>query len=365
LLLAMAGHLVSCSAEPEATPAGAAIITTVFEAPSGQPPATLPALPSISPGATPTPSRLGSVTLNAVGDLMLERDIITLMDMHGSAWPYDAVRHLLADADITIGNMEGTFSERGVADNKLYTFRTPPRHAAGLAQAGFDVVSLANNHAMDYGDVALADTLAALDAAGVRHSGAGENAAAARRPVVLETNGLRIAFLSYNAVTESTPAGPSSPGVAWGDEPTIRADVAAARQLADLVVVSLHAGTEYVDAPSGVQRQLGRAAIDAGAALVLGHHAHVFQGWQRYGQGVFVLGLGNFVFDLDFDDYQTLGPRPFQTAVLHIELTGEGVTKVEARPVFIDPAQNRPVVPDGETLRAIEARIEMLNAALQ
>jgi poly-gamma-glutamate synthesis protein (capsule biosynthesis protein) len=296
---------------------------------------------------------------------MLARDIITIMDEHGSARPFAAVRDKLADADITIANMEGTYTERGVAANKKYTFRTPPRHARGLADAGIDIVSLGNNHAMDFGPIALDDTLAALDTAGVRHSGAGANATIAREPAVLEANGLKLAFLSYNAVTESTPATGSSPGVAWGDVASIGADVTEARRVADAVVVSLHAGTEYQDAPTSLQRQLARAAIDAGASLVLGHHAHVFQGWEHYRGGVIVYGLGNFVFDLDPEDYATLGPRPFQTAIIRVELTRDGVTKIEARPVFIDPVENRPIEPQGETRRLIEQRIERLNASFR
>jgi len=308
------------------------------------------------------------VTLNAVGDLMLARDIITLMDAKGSAHPFAAVRHLLADADVTIANMEGTFTDRGIAASKYYTFRTPPRHAEGLAEAGIDVVSLGNNHAMDFGPVGLADTLAALDAAGIAHSGAGPDAVSARQPARLMVNGLGLAFLSYNYVAESTPAGPSSAGVAWGDAATIRQDVVAAKQAADLVIVSLHGGTEYNDGVTETQRLRARAAIEAGAALVLGHHAHVFQGWQvvgsAAGRAVIVWGLGNFVFDLDFEDLATLGPRPFQTAVLHFELTREGVQSVSARPVYIDPAENRPVPATGDRLREIEARLERLNAAL-
>jgi poly-gamma-glutamate synthesis protein (capsule biosynthesis protein) len=367
LLLFGIVSVTACGDEPAGGgPEPVAVIETVV--PTG----TVAA--SVTPGLTTTPSPTaapasppadGVLTLNAVGDLMLARDIITMMDEEGSVFPFADVRHLLADADLTIANMEGTFTDRGVAADKFYTFRTPPHHAIGLAEAGIDVVSLGNNHAMDFGDVALSDTLAAFDAARVRHSGAGLDAAAARRPVVLEAEGLRLAFLSYNAVTESTPAGPSSPGVAWGDEASIRADVAAAKAASDLVIVSLHAGTEYVDAPNAVQRQLARAAADAGAALVLGHHAHVFQGWERYGQSVIVYGLGNFVFDLDTEDLATLGPRPFQTAVLRFELTRTGVTSVTARPVYIDPLENRPLPATGDAARQIEERIERLNTALR
>jgi len=316
---------------------------------------------------SPTPEPSGRVRLNAVGDLMLERRIITLMDEQGSLYPFEAVLHLLEDSDITIGNLEGTFTERGVRADKFYAFRTPPRHAQGLAEAGFDVVSLGNNHAMDYGVEGLEDTLEALDGIGVLHSGAGLDAQSARAPAYLERNGLRLAFLSYNAaaLSEAFPAGPDRPGVALAEAQSIREDVAAALEGADLVIVSLHAGGEYVDVPTPQQRELSQAAIEAGAALVLGHHAHVFQGWQVYGDGVIVWGLGNFVFDLDWEDYETIpGPRAFLTAILHIELTRDGVESVTAYPVFIDPTQNRPVPAEGERLTEIEARIERLNGPL-
>ncbi len=317
--------------------------------------------PVVSP--TPTP---GPITINAVGDLMLERDIITLMEQNGSVHPYAAVRSMLADADITIGNMEGTFTERGSQASKFYTFRTPPRHARGLDEAGFDVVSLGNNHTMDFGDVGLTDTLAALDAAGVKHSGAGIDSSAARAPVVLETKGSRIAFLSYNAVLEATFATSTSGGVARADEDSIRQDVTAALRTADIVVVSVHAGTEYQDAPTAEQRSLLRAAIDAGASLALGHHAHVFQGWEEYGGGVIVYGLGNFVFDLDTEDLATLGARPFQTAVMRFELApGGSVLSVTARPVYIDPLENRPLPATDSRLIEIETRIRSLNAAFE
>ncbi|MGE0057200.1 MAG: CapA family protein, partial [Dehalococcoidia bacterium] len=140
----------------------------------------------------------------------------------------------------------------------------------------------------------------------------------------------------------------------------------AAKQVADIVIVSVHAGVEYQDAPTAEQRRLDRAAIDAGASILLGHHAHVFQGWEVYGDGVIVYGLGNFVFDLDTDDLATLGPRPFQTAVMRFELSPEGdVLGVNARPVFIDPLENRPRPATGDRLAEIEARIRTLNAGLR
>ena len=337
--------------------------TAVPEA-TGLPVETATAAPAVSSackrsGRTPEP---GVITLNAVGDLMLARDIVTLMNRYGSLYPFEAICSQLAEADITIANLEGTLTERGLAAEKFYTFRTPPRHAIGLAEAGIDVVSLGNNHTMDFGPEGLEDTLAALDAVGIARSGAGLDDDEAREPAILELNGLQIAFLSYNAVLEATFADASNPGVAAASTDGISQGVSDALSRADIVVVSVHAGIEYTDTPTEEQRALAHAAIDAGALLVLGTHPHVLQGWERYNGGLIVFSLGNFVFDLDSEDLETLGPRPFQTIILQVELSRLGVHGVMATPVYIDSTQNRPLPPDSMQVTAIKQRLAVLNA---
>jgi poly-gamma-glutamate synthesis protein (capsule biosynthesis protein) len=296
---------------------------------------------------------------------MLARDLVTLMDSHGSTYPFERVAQVLADADITVGNLEGTFTERGTPANKQYVFRTPPRHASGLALAGIDVVSLANNHALDYGPEGLRNTITSLDAAGIAHSGAGENDGVARRPAILEVGGLLVAFLSYAATADAFTAAPGVPGVAWGDVNTIREDVGRAMAQADMVVVSLHAGNEYADEPSPTQRLLAQAAVDAGAALVLGHHPHVLQSWESQGRSLIAYSLGNFVFDLDEDDLSQLGSAPFQTAALRVRISAGGVEDVEPVPFFIDPVENRPRPARPEEAQAILDRIQGPDGSLE
>ncbi len=292
---------------------------------------------------------------------MLARDITTLMDEHGAIYPFERVLSLLQNADLTIANSEGTFTERGTAQVKAYTFRTPPRFAAGLAQAGIDAVSLGNNHTADYGPDGVADTLAALDAIGVKHAGAGVNDADARKPALLEVQGLRIAFLSYTDIMENSFAGPDSAGVALATADVIAADVRAAKSQADVVIVALHSGVEYTDAPQPDQQELARAAIDAGALIVLGHHPHTLQGWTNYNGGLIVYSLGNFVFDLDIEDLANLGPRAFQTAVLYVTFDAHAVRSVRAAPVFIDPNEDRPRPATTDEAAAIHQRIDTLN----
>jgi poly-gamma-glutamate synthesis protein (capsule biosynthesis protein) len=312
-----------------------------------------------APTAAPTPS--GVATLAAAGDIMLARDIITLMEEHGVIYPFERVLPLLQNADLTIGNLETALTERGTEQVKAYTFRTPPRLAEGLAQAGFDAVSLGNNHTADYGPEGVQDTIAALDAIGVKHAGAGMTEAEARAPAFLEAQGLRMAFLSYTDIMENTFAGADSAGVALATTDAIAGDVRAARAQADVVIVSLHSGIEYTDAPQANQEQLARAAIDAGALIVLGHHPHTLQGWSEYNGGVIVYSLGNFVFDLDNEDLTNLGPRAFQTAVINITFDANTVRSVSAVPVFIDPVEDRPRPATAEEAAAINERIETLN----
>jgi poly-gamma-glutamate synthesis protein (capsule biosynthesis protein) len=337
----------------------AVLVASCSNASTSTPASTPKSTPALTVAPSPTPD--GTITIAAVGDIMLARDLTTLMEQHGAGYPYERVAPLLRNADLTIANFEGSFTERGSAAVKLYTFRTPPRFAPGLAGAGIDLVSLGNNHAADYGPDGLADTLAALDSAGVRHAGAGMNEADARRPAQLAVDGQRVAFLSYTNIMENTFAGPDSFGVALATTDVIDADVRAAKAQADVVVVALHSGVEYTDAPQPDQQQLARAAIDAGAALVLGHHPHTLQGVERYGGGLIFYSLGNFVFDLDNDDLTQLGPRAFQTAVYYITITNGTVVDARPEPVYIDPNEDRPRPATADEAAAIRARISELN----
>ncbi|HEX9626388.1 MAG TPA: CapA family protein [Acidiferrobacterales bacterium] len=246
---------------------------------------------------TPAPAR--ELLLSAVGDIMLDGSARALMVEHGYDYPFVHMRELFRDSQIVLGNLEGPLTGRGSADpGKQYSFRSPPDAVApALKRAGFNVVSLANNHTLDYGVDGLADTMAALDAAGIAHAGAGMNLAAARRPAVLTIDGTRVAVLAYSlTLPESFFAGRERPGTAYGHEQQVRADVAAARAQADIVIVSFHWGQEGKTTLREYQPRLGRAAIDAGAQAVIGHHPHILQGVERYKDGVILYSLGNFAF---------------------------------------------------------------------
>jgi poly-gamma-glutamate synthesis protein (capsule biosynthesis protein) len=275
------------------------------------------------------------VHLTAVGDIMLDRSLGTALSQGQLDYPFVGTAEQLRRADITIGNVESALGDIGKAESKRYPFRAPPEAAESLAHAGFDVVSLANNHAGDYGDAALEQALELLAAQGIAAIGAGRNAQEAHAPFISKIKDLKIAFLAYVHVpieastgfdTKSWTATHDSPGVAWAEPVAIRRDVQVIKDAVDLIIVLLHSGYEYQEAPSEPQTAAARAAIDAGANLVIGHHAHILQGIEFYGDGVIVYGTGNFAFEID---------GPPETALFDIWLDGNGVRQIDLHPAII------------------------------
>ncbi|GMR18200.1 MAG: CapA family protein [Gammaproteobacteria bacterium] len=235
----------------------------------------------------------------AVGDIMLGGTAEPELQKFGYDYPFVNVKNILSEADIVFGNLEGPLTNKGSPEvEKKYKFRSPPgKVAPALARAGFDVVSLANNHTLDYGTAGLEDTLNALADAGIKYAGAGNNLAAAREAAILLRNNTRVAILAYSLTfPEDFWATTDKPGTAFGHAENIKEDVASARQQADIVIVSFHWGREGTTVLRDYQAALGRAAIDAGASAVLGHHPHILQGIEKYKQGLIFYSFGNFVF---------------------------------------------------------------------
>ncbi len=291
-------------------------------------------LPAASPAHAQAPDR--RVLLAAVGDVMLARSIGARLEANGANTAFAGVSEILAGADIAFANLETAIASGGAPEPKGYTFRAPPIAADALVAAGIDLVSLANNHALDYGPEALAETQSLLSERGIRSVGAGPERARAHAPAVLAVNGLTIAVLGYVVVpiesggfnTRRWEATESTPGVAWLEVAVMAEEVERAAADADLVVVMLHFGLEGQREPSAEQRAQARAAIDAGAAVVIGSHPHVLQEVEEYGEGLIAYSLGNFVFD-GFD-----APAN-DSAILLVELTAEGVVGHELVPVRI------------------------------
>ncbi|MHB8652155.1 MAG: CapA family protein [Minisyncoccota bacterium] len=271
------------------------------------------------------------VSLMFVGDIMLSRGIETVTKKEGDdGYMFDLVRQKLTEADVLFANLESPISDQGENVGSIYSFRADPQMIEALTGAGVDVVSFANNHVGDYGPAALLDTLTRLDAAGIKHSGAGVTFDAAHTPAVVEANGLKIAYLAY---TNIAPAFyqrlDSEPAVADIKIETITKDIARAKSVyhADIVVVSYHWGQEYATQHSAWQESIAHATIDAGATMVIGHHPHVIQEVEQYRGGIIAYSLGNFVFDQNFS------PDTQKGLALRVGIRDGAIADVQELPV--------------------------------
>jgi len=216
--------------------------------------------------------------------------------------PFHGVAEVWADADLRFVNLESPISEQhGETQSPHHNlvFTGPPGGADALRRAHVDLVSTANNHAWDYAQRGLFETLANLDRLGIAHAGTAETEADAYRPAFVHANGLTLALF---AVTQVWNLGVFSDEearhhVAWADGSRLRAALLEARANADFVVVSYHGGEEYVEAPLQSTREFVQQMLDAGADAVIGHHPHVPQGVGWLGQRPTFYSLGNLVFD--------------------------------------------------------------------
>ena len=269
--------------------------------------------PARYPLTTTASHPVGEVTtLTIVGDIMLGRGV---GDTHADdpAAPLRPFAARLRSADLTVGNLESTLAEDGSPQQPGDdSFAADPAVVPGLAAAGFDLLSLANNHTGDYGPAALRQTLRRLDRSPIRTVGAGVDATAAWRPVVIERGGVRIGFVAFNAIGETPRAtarrfGAAEVRMAPRTGPLSRSDLRrltdTIRQLGqrtDVVIALPHWGDQYTNVPVPDQRRVGAAMIDAGADLVVGGHPHWVQGVQLHQGRLVAHSLGNFVFDMDF-----------------------------------------------------------------
>ncbi len=260
---------------------------------------------------TPAPSQLENIpaevpqniiTLMFVGDIMLSRQVGNKMEKENNwQWPFLKIADTLKEADILFGNLEGPISDTGKNLGSIYSFRADQKAIEGLNFAGFDVLSLANNHMFDWGRDALEDTFKRLKEAGISYAGGGINETEAHAPVIKEVKGFKTAFLAYcSEGSDYWEATADRSGIAWLKEEKLKKDIENARTLADLVVVSMHFGEEYQAKPDSSQKSFARLAIDSGADLVVGHHPHVLQPIEEYKNGFIAYSLGNFVFDQNF-----------------------------------------------------------------
>jgi len=283
------------------------------------------------------------------------------MASHTGAALFAKVRSLFRAADIGFVNLETPVSTRGTRNTqKSVTFRSSPALIPGLVSSGINVVSLANNHALDCGSVPLLDTIHYLDSAGIAHTGAGANLKAARAPAILSTAAGKVAVLAFtDIIPAGFPAGTGRAGVSptRPDRQAMLAAIRAAAKKATYVIVSFHWGIEYTGQANSEQRSLAHAAIDAGADLVLGAHPHVLQGLELYHNKLIAYSLGDFV----FDHYsQPTG----ETIVLQVKLSPAGKPSFTCVPVYLNDSTGVPSPVTGSEANSILTRLTALSGKL-
>ena len=330
-------------------------------------------LPNPSTGSTFDPG--ATWTMFAGGDILLDRGVYQTVRVRGKGvdFPFDggtaeitghtccsafgweqpvtkrtgnagAMRKLIKGADIAIANFENPAPNRIRWHTSGTVFSADPGMIDGLVSAGIDYVSLANNHIGDAGDAGILQTIANLKERGLAYSGAGKDLTAARKPAMLEANGIKVAVLGYDAIARGYFAAKGEPGSAQLSLTRARGDIRRARDAgADLVIIFPHWGTEYRAMPFAAQQRLARDIIDAGADMIIGNHAHWAAAMEVYEGKPIWYALGNFVFD------QTWSEPTMEGITLELTFDGKELVQARMRPhIILDKAQPNFLDPAGD-----------------
>lgn len=236
-----------------------------------------------------------NITISAIGD-------ISFMSVNGDELAekvFSSIASIFTDADFVVANLESPLLVQGESVSGKCTLHGNPGWAAIMRDAGVNLVSLANNHLMDFGIDGLMATTKALNAASIMHVGAGNNIKEANAPVFAHIGQVRIAYLARTSVVVASPcyAGANLSGVACLDVEETKRNIRACKKQADLVILLIHWGLEGYAYPSPSQRIIASELINAGVDVILGHHPHVLQGVEKFGDTLVCYSLGNFVFD--------------------------------------------------------------------
>ncbi len=328
--------------ENAASKAGEEENAKLEEAPSEQETSVPATQPADETAGEPQPEE--PITLLFAGDVLLSDHVLNAYNTGGGlGGVLDG--NLLGEirkADLFMVNEEFPFSSRGeAAPDKQYTFRLPPEKVSIFQEMGIDLVTLANNHALDFGTDALVDTLDTLDGAGILHVGAGRNLEEAKAPVTVKIQGKTIGFLGASRVIPETSwnATSTKPGMLVTYDPALTIqEIEKLDEICDYVVVYVHWGVERAEHPEEYQRTMGKQYIDAGADLVVGSHPHVLQGIEYYQGKPIVYSLGNFVFGSSI-------PR---TALLKVELEEADSVKLSLIPATSGAGYTRALTEAGE-----------------
>jgi len=300
----------------------------------------------------------GCVTIVAAGDILLDRGVRkTAWVKNDPAYPLEYLPQIFDGADIALANLEGPLTKESKPVGKMFAFRGDPEYAARLSEAGLTMLTLANNHIYDYGRRAILETISSLEQEGVSVVGAGKDLAHASRPVFRTIGDQTIAVLGFVTMPlEGIVWLPEKPCPASTVESVSARNIRQADQKADLVIVTVHWGTEYSLVPDPEQLQWSAFFRRHGADMVIGHHPHVIQPVERVGGKWVFYSLGNFVFD------QTRRPRNLAIAA-RLKICRKAEPVIDLIPLEISDTRPTPAKPDArdEILKILRGNSEDLD----
>jgi poly-gamma-glutamate capsule biosynthesis protein CapA/YwtB (metallophosphatase superfamily) len=324
-------------------------------------------------GAASTDSSGGPAQVNAalrlllVGDVMIGRVVNETLRGVAPGYPWGDTKYLFRESDWRACNLECVISDLGTpwsATPKVFHFRSDAKNVAVLKEAGIDAVSLANNHTLDFGYAAMNQMLELLDHAGIGHAGAGPNLGASTQPAICDVKGTKIGLVAFTDNQPEWEAGSDRAGVFYlpidADDERARLllrTVHEAKRAVDILVVSAHWGPNWGYAPLAGHVKFGRHLIDAGADIVFGHSAHVFQGIELYKGRPILYCTGNYVDDYAVDETE----RNDESFVFVLDFVANRLSRLRLYPTVITDCQVR--LASGDRARAIASKMSSLCAA--
>lgn len=354
------GPSVLPSIEPSPIePSATATHTSPPPSPTPEPTITIEVSPSPTSTFTPTPKP--QTTLLFTGVIVPARCVQAAIDEYqDSDYLYDEVRDVIQNVDLAVGTLNATISDYPPRTGCLptYVLVGGSENADALQRAGFDLMSVATNHIKNCGlnncgDRAFFDTLENLERVDIIPIGAGENLREAMEPVVVEINGVRFGFVSLGQLEPIAFASEDTPGIAVLNAENLRSAIMAAKGVSDVVIAMPHWGPEDVPMPNWSQRDLAKVAVAAGADLVVGNHTHVVQAIQEIdGVNVFY-GLGNFVFDQNWDLHHQQG------VILVVNFDGTELVDYQLIPTHVDFDGRVHIADDLEAAQILERIAEV------
>ena len=307
-----------------------------------------------------TYEKKGEVDIALTGDIMLGRNVQPFIEKNGIGYPFEGVIEYLKPCPIVFGNLEAPFvDEESISTLKkngkksVYLY-AEDNYAQGLKDAGYNLLSLANNHILDYGQSGLLQTMEVLDRHGIKYAGVVKgDLGSPHKPMIFGYNGVKVGFLCYSRVSNRAfKAGVKKYGTIPGLYKEIIRDIKAARPEVDILIVYLHWGIEGKEVQKK-QVSLAHGIINLGADMVIGSHTHLFQDIEKYKGKYIFYGLGNFIFDMQAD------PTKYSAFVV-AKVSNKRVLSVEVDPVYLKDFRPEPII-DSVELEKFKSSVKLIN----